>query len=405
MTERKGKLIVHNADLIPSVSEMDISFISNSNSNSNEYHVFPGFCDVHVHFREPGFSYKETINTGALAAAKGGFTAVCTMPNLSPVPDSVEHLKAQLDIIVKDACINVYPYGALTVNEAGKQLADLSGMAPDVIGFSDDGKGVQDESMMLDAMQKAASLGKIIAAHCEDNLLVHGGYIHDGEYCRAHGHKGICSASEWKPIERDLKLCEKAGCAYHVCHISCKESVELIRDAKASGVNVSCETAPHYLALDDSRLEEHGRFRMNPPIRGKADREALLCGIADGTIDMIATDHAPHSADEKSRGLAGSLFGITGIEISFPVMYTYLVRSGLITLDKLIELMSLNPRKRFGIPLNNDYTVWELDSSSVIDPDSFISMGKSTPFEGHTVYGKCILTAANGKTVYSINRR
>ena len=362
--------------------------------------VMPGFADVHVHFREPGFSYKETIATGSRAAARGGYTAVCTMPNLNPVPDSAESLGVQLGLIKENAAIRVYPYGAITVGQKGETLAELDGMAPDVIAFSDDGRGVQSEEMMREAMLRAKSLGKIIAAHCEDNSLLHGGYIHDGEYAHAHGHRGICSESEWRPIERDLRLAKETGCAYHVCHISCKESVELIRKAKADGVDVTCETGPHYLLLDESDLREEGRFKMNPPLRSKEDRLALIEGIKDGTIDMIATDHAPHSEEEKSRGLEKSAFGVVGLETAFALLYTNLVKKNVITLERLIELMAVNPRKRFGIPFGSDYCVWDLNEKTKIDPSDFLSMGKATPFEGFETYGKCVLTVANGKIAY-----
>ncbi len=369
--------------------------------DSDKYAVFPGFCDVHVHFREPGFSYKETIASGSRASARGGYTAVCTMPNLNPVPDSVENLRQQLTLIEDSACIHVYPYGAFTVGEKGEVLADLEGMAENVIGFSDDGRGVQSDDMMRAAMGRAKALGKMIVAHCEVNELLRGGYIHDGDYAKEHGHRGICSESEWAQIARDLKLVEEIGCAYHVCHISTKESVKIIRQAKARGVNVTCETGPHYLVMDDSMLQENGRFKMNPPLRDVSDRDALVQGIIDGTIDMIATDHAPHSAEEKSRGLEKSAFGVVGIETAFPICYTYLVKSGIITLEKLIDLLVKNPRERFGIPLGNDFTVWDLDEVSVIDPDDFLSMGKATPFEGWQVQGKCVATVCGGKLVYN----
>jgi len=365
-----------------------------------EYTVFPGFCDVHVHFREPGFSYKETIMTGSMSAARGGYTAVCTMPNLNPVPDSAEHLREQLDIIERDAVINVYPYGAITVGEAGRELADMENMR-EAIAFSDDGRGVQNEDMMREAMQRAKALGKIIVAHCEDNSLLFGGYIHKGEYAEKHGHRGICSESEWKPIERDIRLAREIGCDYHVCHISAKESVELIRKAKADGVRITCETAPHYLVMDDSDLKEEGRFKMNPPLRSKEDREALIEGICDGTIDMIATDHAPHSAEEKSRGLEKSAFGIVGLETAFPVMYTRLVKTGIITLERLIELMAVNPRKRFGIPLGDDYSVWNLNEEFTVDPEEFLSKGRATPFENERLFGRCVLTVCGGKKIYN----
>ena len=368
--------------------------------NSPKYVVFPGFCDVHVHFREPGFSYKETIETGSKASARGGYTAVCTMPNLNPVPDSREHLAQQLELIEKNGVIHIYPYGAITVGELGEEFSNLEGMAPDVIAFSDDGKGVQSEEMMRQAMLRAKALGKMIVAHCEVNDLLHGGYIHDGEYARLHGHKGICSASEYEQIARDLRLAEETGCKYHVCHISTKESVDLIRKAKARGVDVTCETAPHYLIMNDMDLQEDGRFRMNPPIRSEEDRKALVQGIVDGTIDMIATDHAPHSAEEKSKGLPGSAFGIVGIETAFAAMYTHMVLPGIITLEKLIDLLAINPRKRFGIPMGDDYCVWELDKEFTVDPEEFISMGKATPFAGWKLKGVCMLTVCDGKVVY-----
>ena len=369
-------------------------------SPNREYVVFPGFCDVHVHFREPGFSYKETIVTGSKASAAGGYTAVCTMPNLNPVPDSVENLAIQLKLIEDGACIHVYPYGAITVGEKGEQMADLEGMAPNVIGFSDDGRGVQSDEMMRQAMERAKKLDKMIVAHCEVNELLRGGYIHDGEYAKARGHKGICSESEYAQIARDLKLVEEIGVKYHVCHISTKESVEIIRQAKARGVDVTCETGPHYLVMDDSMLQEEGRFKMNPPIRSKEDKEALIEGLIDGTIDMIATDHAPHSAEEKAKGLAGSAFGVVGIETAFPVMYTHLVKTGVITLEKLIQLLAINPRKRFEIPMGEDYTVWNLEEEFVVDPEKFVSMGKATPFAGWKLCGQCVLTVCNGKVVY-----
>ena len=368
--------------------------------NSSQYMIFPGFCDVHVHLRQPGFSYKETIKTGTQASAHGGYTTVFSMPNLKPVPDSAEHLKEQLDIIKKDAVINVLPYGAITVGQNGEELSDMEGMAKDVIAFSDDGRGVQSEEMMKEAMLRAKTLGKIIVAHCEDNSLLHGGYIHDGVYASKHSHRGICSESEWKPIKRDLELCRQTGCAYHVCHISCKESVELIRQAKAQGIDVTCETGPHYLILTDEDLKEDGRFKMNPPLRSKEDRQALIEGVLDGTIDMIATDHAPHSQEEKSRGLEKSAFGIVGIETAFQLLYTHLVKKNIISLERLVELLAVNPRKRFGLEYDNSFTVWDLDKNTVINPSDFLSMGKATPFEGEEVFGECELTVCNGKTAY-----
>ena len=372
-----------------------------SGFDSSEYVVFPGFCDVHVHFREPGFSYKETIATGSRAAARGGYTAVCTMPNLNPVPDSVEHLEVQRRLIEETACIHVYPYGAITVGEQGEALSDLEGMAPDVVGFSDDGWGVQSDDLMRQAMLRAKALGKPIVAHCEVNSLLRGGYIHDGGYAKAHGHRGICSESEWGQIARDLQLVKETGCAYHVCHVSAKESVALIRKAKAEGLDVTCETGPHYLVMDDSDLQEDGCFKMNPPLRGKEDREALIHGILDGTIDMIATDHAPHSAEEKSRGLEKSAFGIVGIETAFPILYTCLVKPGILSLNKLLELLCVNPRRRFGLPLGTDYSIWDLNAAYPIDPEDFLSKGRATPFAGWQVNGKCIATICDGKLVYA----
>ncbi len=369
------------------------------------YIIVPGLCDVHVHFREPGFSYKETIASGSAAAAHGGYTAVCTMPNLDPVPDSAEHLQVQLDAIKRGAAIKVLPYGAITVGEKGEKLADMEAMSDKVCAFSDDGKGVQNDEMMREAMTAAKRLGKIIAAHCEDNSLLFGGYIHDGEYARMHGHRGISSASEYKQIERDLRLAEETGCAYHVCHISTKESVELIRQAKARGVNVTCETAPHYLVLCDEDMQEDGRFKMNPPLRSREDKKALIEGIKDGTIDMIATDHAPHSAEEKGRGLEKSLMGVVGLETAFPVLYTELVTKNIITLDRLVELMSFKPKERFGIDTNNDFTVFDISEAYKIDPEDFLSMGRATPFAGREVFGRCLLTVHNGKVVYKAEDR
>ena len=368
--------------------------------------VFPGFADVHVHFREPGFSYKETIASGSRAAAHGGYTAVCTMPNLNPSPDDPEKLRVQLDAIEKDAVIPVFPYGTITVEEKGETLSDLEGLAPSVIAFSDDGHGVQRDEMMRAAMLKAKELGRLITAHCEVNSLLRGGYIHDGKYAAAHGHKGICSESEWGQIARDLDLVRETGCGYHVCHISTKESVALIRKAKAEGLDVTCETAPHYLLLNDSMLQEEGRFKMNPPIRDESDRQALLEGLRDGTIDMIATDHAPHTAEEKSRGLQGSLMGVVGIETAFPLLYTYLVCKGELSLERLIELLSDSPRRRFALPKTlceeepADFTMFDLSESYEIDPDSFLSMGRSTPFAGWKVQGRCLLTITGGKAAW-----
>lgn len=384
----------------PSEQELSSYFSATKKYNSSQLTVFPGFCDVHVHLREPGFSYKETMRSGTAAAARGGYTAVCSMPNLNPVPDDAQSLAAQTELIDRDALIRVYPYGAITKGQRGEILSDMENMSGNVIAFSDDGRGVQSRELMREAMLRAKSLGRMIVAHCEDNSLLHGGYIHDGSYARLHGHRGICSESEWGPIARDIELAKETGCAYHVCHISCAESVALIRQAKADGVDISCETAPHYLLLDENDLQEDGRFKMNPPLRSRRDREALLEGIADGTVDMIATDHAPHSAAEKARGLEKSAFGIVGIETAFPMLYTELVCKGVMTLERLIELLAVNPRKRFGIPLDGDFTVWDLGCVTKVDPDSFLSMGRSTPFEGAKITGECVLTVSDGRISY-----
>ena len=377
--------------------------------DASSFVILPGFVDVHVHLREPGFSYKETIRTGSLAAAHGGYTTVCAMPNLNPVPDSMETLQPELDAIQKDAVIRVLPYGAITKGEQGGELADLDAMAPYVVAFSDDGKGVQDRDMMRRAMMEAKRLGKLIVAHCEDNSLLRGGYIHDGAYAKAHGHRGICSESEWRQVGRDIALAEKTGCRYHVCHVSTKESVELVRRARAKGLRVSCETAPHYLLLCDEDLQEEGRFKMNPPLRSRADREALVAGIQDGTIEVIATDHAPHTAAEKARGLAGSAMGIVGLETAFPLLYKYLVLEGVITLEKLVALMSVNPRRIFalegGVEEGNaaDFTVLDLGAEYAVDPGTFLSKGRATPFAGWKVQGRAVLTVVGGKEVYDDN--
>lgn len=372
----------------------------NDTVSLDSLYLLPGFADVHVHFREPGFSYKETIATGSRAAARGGYTAVCTMPNLAPVPDCMENLQPQLEAIRKDAVTGVIPYGSITVGQKGETLSDMDAIAPYVAGFSDDGRGVQNADVMRAAMRKAKSLGKIIAAHCEDNSLLRGGYVHDGEYARAHGHRGICSESEWRQIARDLELVRETGCAYHVCHISTKQSVELIRRAKREGLDVSCETGPHYLLMNDSMLQEHGRFKMNPPIRGREDQEALIEGVIDGTIDMLATDHAPHSAEEKEKGLAGSLMGVVGLETAFAAMYTGLVKPGIISLEKLIQLMHDAPRRRFGITSDSGLTAFDLEKSYVIDPAEFVSKGRYSPFEGMRVQGRCVMTVLNGNPAW-----
>lgn len=401
---QKADILIENGNIVSVGGALNVSDCEVFDCSGK--YIFPGFVDVHVHFREPGFSYKETIRTGSMAAAHGGYTAVCTMPNLSPAPDTLDHLQAQLDLIDRDAVIRVYPYGTITKGEKGEELSDMEALADRVIAFSDDGRGVQRDEIMEKAMMCAKRLDKIIAAHCEVNELLRGGYIHDGRYAALHGHKGICSESEWRQIERDIALCKKTGVRYHVCHISTKESVALIRKAKADGVNITCETAPHYLVLDDMQLEEDGRFKMNPPVRSKQDGFVLIEGLLDGTIDMIATDHAPHSAEEKAKGLAGSLMGVTGLETAFPILYTELVMKRVLPLEKLIPLMSTAPAKRFGltsgIKAGNpaDLCVYDLNDSYTINPDEFLSKGKATPFADRTVYGKCVMTLCGGKIAY-----
>ena len=402
----KGDVLIRNGRIeriapqlppLEGVSEFDMSGCC----------IVPGLVDVHVHFREPGFSCKETIRTGSLAAAHGGYTTVCTMPNLNPAPDTVEHLERQLEIIRRDAVIHVRPYGTITMKEEGDELSDMEGMAPFVAGFSDDGRGVQNEDMMREAMRKAKKLGKIIAAHCEVNALLRGGWIHDGEYARIHGHRGICSESEWGEIARDVKIAKETGVSYHVCHISTKESVDIIRRARAEGVDVTCETGPHYLVLCDNDLQEDGRFKMNPPLRSEEDRDALIEGILDGTVGMIATDHAPHEAEAKNKGLERSAMGVVGLETAFAVMYTHFVKTGRITLEKLVELMSVNPARRFGIGsfLEEgqiaDLAVFDLSREWVVNPEEFLTMGRATPFAGCSLFGRCVLTLVGGETAWS----
>ena len=391
------------------VSRVEPAVVPNSGVPVFNYSgiVVPGLVDVHVHLREPGFSFKETMETGTAAAARGGYTAVCAMPNLNPVPDSAEHLAVELEAIRRGAKVRVYPYGSLTVGERGLEMADISAMADAAVAYSDDGRGVQDEDMMRECMRAVAATGKLLAAHCEVDSLLKGGYIHDGAYARAHGHRGICSESEWREVERDIRLAEETGCAFHVCHVSTKESVRLVREARARGVNVTAETAPHYLLLTEEDLQEDGRFKMNPPLRARADRDALIEGLLDGTIGMIATDHAPHTPEEKSRGLEKSPMGVVGLECAFPVLFTGLVEKGVITLEKLVELMSSAPAKRFGIPGGEievgkpaNLAVFDIDTEHTIDSSEFASMGRATPFEGWRVRGKCLMTVCAGRTVW-----
>lgn len=401
----KADILLDNfviSDIAKNISAEDADCVY----NLKNMHIFPGFTDVHVHLREPGFSYKETVLSGTKAAAHGGYSAVCAMPNLNPVPHNAENLKLQSEYIERDAVVKVYPYGAITKDENGEELSDMEQLSSYVAAFSDDGRGVQSSQIMKAAMQKSKELKKIIAAHCEDNSLLNGGYIHDGEYALKNGHCGICSKSEWAPIQRDIALAEETKCSYHVCHISAKESVELIRRAKAKGIDITCETAPHYLVFDDMDLKNDGRFKMNPPIRSKEDKSALIQGIKDGTVDMIATDHAPHTADEKSKGLKDSLNGIVGLETAFSVMYTNFVKTNIITLNRLIELMSINPSQRFGIDneiavgKKANFTVFDLNAKYIVDSKDFLSKGKSSPFEGMMLYGKCLMTYSDGKTAW-----
>lgn len=391
------------------VSRVEPAVVPNSGVPVFNYSgiVVPGLVDVHVHLREPGFSFKETMETGTAAAARGGYTAVCAMPNLNPVPDSAEHLAVELEAIRRGAKVRVYPYGSLTVGERGLDMADISAMADAAVAYSDDGRGVQDEDMMRECMRAVAATGKLLAAHCEVDELLRGGYIHDGAYARAHGHRGICSESEWREVERDIRLAEETGCAFHVCHVSTKESVRLVREARARGVNVTAETAPHYLLLTEEDLQEDGRFKMNPPLRERADRDALIEGLLDGTIGMIATDHAPHTPEEKSRGLEKSPMGVSGLECAFPVLFMGLVEKGAVTLEKLVELMSSAPAKRFGIPGGEievgkpaNLAVFDIDTEYTIDSSEFASMGRATPFEGWRVRGKCLMTVCAGRTVW-----
>ena len=399
----RGDFAVENGVIVDVVSDMSGFRVIDLNGK----YIFPGFADVHVHLREPGFSYKETIASGTAAAAAGGYTDVCSMPNLKPAPDSPENLRVQLDIIERDAAVRVHPYATITMGQMGDELSDMAAM-PEAVAYSDDGRGVQSDDIMLSAMEKAAELGKIIAAHCEVNELLRGGYIHDGKYAREHGHRGICSESEWAQIARDIELVRKTGCKYHVCHISTKESVDIIRRAKAEGVDITCETGPHYLVLCDEDLIEDARFKMNPPLRSAEDRDALVAGIVDGTIDMIATDHAPHSAEEKGRGLEKSLMGVVGLETAFAVLYTHLVKKGVITLEKLIDLMHASPCKRFGLGREKgletgevaNLTVWDLDAEYTVDPENFKTMGRATPFMGDKLSGVCLMTICDGKVVF-----
>ena len=369
-----------------------------------------GLADVHVHLREPGYSVKETITTGTRASARGGVTTVCSMPNLQPAPDAPETIAVEQQMIDEQAVIEVLPFATISSHRAGRELADIEALRPLSVGYSDDGNGIQTEPLMREAMKRIAAVDGIIAAHCEDDSLLHAGYIHDGEYARTHGHKGICSESEWGPIKRDVVLAEEVGCRYHVCHISTKESVEIIREAKQKCAHISCETAPHYLVLCDVDLKEEGRFKMNPPLRAAEDRAALIEGIKDGTIEVIATDHAPHTAEEKSRGLKGSMMGIVGIETSFAICYTHLVRKGVITIEKLIALMSENPRRIFRlggamqVGERADIAVFDVTKPYTIDTAEFLSMGKATPFEGEEVYGRCMLTLFGGETVWKENK-
>lgn len=406
---KKSDVLIENGK----IKSLGITISSNNGADKvidalDKYFLIPGFADVHTHLREPGFSYKETIRTGSRAGARAGYTLLCTMPNLNPAPDCIEGLKAQTDIINRDAVIDVVPFATITKGRRGVgELIDFSSMADKVAGFSDDGTGVQSEELMKKAMTECASLGKIISAHCEVNELLNGGYIHDGEYCRAHGHRGICSESEWRQIERDCRLAEETGCQYHVCHISTKESVDIIRKAKARGVKITCETGPHYLTMCDNDLQEDGRFKMNPPLRAKEDMEALIEGVIDGTVDVIATDHAPHSIEEKSKGLEKSAMGVVGLETAFGVLNTKLVKTGIITLEKLVYMMSVRPREIFGFEGGRiaegetaDLALIDIDREWTVDPEKFVTMGRATPFKDWKLQGENLLTVCKGEIVY-----
>lgn len=407
-TFKKSDVFIKNGK----IHSLGISILSDNADRvvdaQGKYFLIPGFVDVHTHLREPGFSYKETIKTGSAAGARAGYTTLCTMPNLNPAPDCPEGLKAQTDIIDRDAVIEVLPFGTITKGRKGSgEIIDFKSIADKVVGFSDDGTGVQTEELMRQAMTECARLGKIISAHCEVNDLLKGGYIHDGEYAKAHNHKGICSKSEWAQIERDCLLAQETGCHYHVCHISTKESVDIIRKAKARGVKVTCETGPHYLTMCDMDLQEDGRFKMNPPLRSEQDRDALIEGVLDGTIDVIATDHAPHSAEEKSKGLAKSAMGVVGLETAFGVLNTKLVKSGVITLERLVEMMSVRPREIFGIEGGEikegavaDLALIDADKQWTVEPDSFVTMGRATPFKDWKLQGENLLTIYRGEIVY-----
>ena len=402
----KGDVLIENgqiADIAPSIDTIDEA---TEVVNAEDCVVTYGLADVHVHLREPGFSAKETIASGTLAAAHGGYTTVCAMPNLSPAPDAVGTIAVEQQMIDEQAVVEVLPFATITTGRRGEQVVDVEALKDLSCGFSDDGSGVQIDEVMLDAMHRVAAVDGIIAAHCEENSLLRGGYIHDGEYAKAHGHKGICSESEWAPIARDVEMVAKTSCRYHVCHVSAKESVEIIRQAKKRGLPVTCETGPHYLVFSDADLQEDGRFKMNPPIRSAEDRDALLKGILDGTIECIATDHAPHTAEEKSKGLKGSTMGVVGLETAFAVTYTHLVRTGMITLEKAVELLCDNPRRifRLGGALRKgeraDIAVFDVREPYKVDSQTFLSKGKSTPFEGMEVYGRCVMTLYNGKMVW-----
>lgn len=403
---RKADLLIRRGILCAVAEDIEPSDGAEIIQLSDRY-ILPGLADIHVHLREPGFSYKETIATGTAAAAKGGFTLLCAMPNLNPVPDSSAHLKAEQDIIDRDARVKVIPYAAITLEQQGAELADLEALAGDCAAFSDDGRGVQDAERMREAMKEARRLGKVIAAHCEDGRLIPAGAcVHDGAYARSRNLPGIPSASEYEPVRRDIALVEETGCRYHVCHVSCAESVEAIREAKQKGLSVSGETAPHYLAFSDEDLQDEGRFKMNPPLRSAEDRAALIRGICDGTLEIIATDHAPHTAEEKALGLRGSAMGVAGLETSFAAVNTYLCRAGHIGLERLVELMSLNPRKLLGLPSEirigqpADLTVADLERKIIVNPETFVSKGRATPFAGCALYGDILLTIYDGTIVY-----
>lgn len=371
--------------------------------------VSPGLIDVHVHLREPGYERKETIETGTKAAARGGYTTIAAMANTIPVPDSMESVTYIEGLLQQSAQVRVFPYAAITLGERGQEIVDVEALSEtSILGFSDDGRGIQEAGVMYQAMQRAKAVNKPIVAHCEDDSLLFGGYLHDGEYAKANGHRGILSVSESAQIARDIMLAQATGVHYHICHISTKESVELVRFAKAQGINVTAEVSPHHLILCDTDIvNDDPNFKMNPPLRADADRIACVQGLLDGTIDVIATDHAPHHEDEKAWGIETAPFGIVGLETAFPLMYTKFVKTGKMTLKQLIDCMSTKPANIFNLPYGTlevgaaaDITIIDLDKEMEIDSSQFLSKGKNTPFNGYNVTGWPVMTLVGGRVAY-----